>query len=152
MSRKGFAPLDNTADSAVSERGSLAGFTLIELMLVVIVIGVLSAMVVPRLVSRSQQAKITAAQSDVNSAIPLALDLFEMDSGHFPTQQEGLQSLRTNPGGLPKWKGPYVKKLPKDPWGNPYEYKSPGSHNADYDLYSKGPDEVESTDDDIGNW
>jgi general secretion pathway protein G len=131
---------------------SRKAFTLIELMLVVIVIGILSAMVVPRLVSRSQQAKVTAAHADVNSAFPLALDLFEMDNGRFPTQQEGLQALRTNPGGLPKWKGPCLKKMSKDPWGKAYEYQCPGSHNADYDLYSQGPDELESTEDDIGNW
>jgi general secretion pathway protein G len=131
---------------------SKKAFTLIELMLVVIVIGVLSAMVVPRLVNRSQQAKATAAGADVNSAIPLALDLFEMDNGRFPTSQEGLQALKANPGGLTKWKGPYLKKAAKDPWGNPYVYQSPGSHNTDYDLYSKGPDELENSEDDIGNW
>ncbi|MGE5308585.1 MAG: type II secretion system major pseudopilin GspG, partial [Deltaproteobacteria bacterium] len=128
------------------------GFTLIELMLVVIVIGILSSMVVPRLVNRSQQARVTAAGADINSSIPLALDLFEMDIGRYPTTQEGLAALRSNPGSLPKWKGPYLKKLPRDPWGNEYSYQSPGSHSKDYDLCSKGPDEIENTEDDIAGW
>ena len=127
-------------------------FTLIELMLVVIIIGVLAAMVMPRLVGRSEQARISAAKADVNANIPLALDLFEMDSGRFPTTEEGLAALRSNPSSLPNWKGPYLKKEPKDPWGRLYVYKSPGTHNSDYDLLSCGPNGNEGDNDDIGNW
>lgn len=128
------------------------GFTLIELMLVVIIIGVLAAMVMPRLVGRSEEARIAAAKADINSSIALALDLFEMDNGRYPTTEEGLAALRTNPGSLPAWKGPYLKKEPKDPWGKPYLYKSPGTNNEDYDLYSTGPNGIEGDNDDIGNW
>jgi general secretion pathway protein G len=127
-------------------------FTLIELMLVVIIIGILAAMVVPRLVGRSEQARTSAAKADIEANIALGLDLFEMDNGRFPTTEEGLGALRTNPGSLPNWKGPYLKKDPKDPWARPYLYKSPGTHNNDYDLYSLGPGGIEGDDDDIGNW
>ncbi|MFH1191311.1 MAG: type II secretion system major pseudopilin GspG [Candidatus Omnitrophota bacterium] len=128
------------------------GFTLIELMLVVIIIGVLVSMVMPRLVGRSEQAKVSAAKADINANIDLALSMFELDNGRFPAAEEGLASLRVNPGALDTWKGPYLKKDPKDPWGRPYIYKSPGTHNEDYDLYSSGPNGTEGDEDDVGNW
>ncbi|MFH1440913.1 MAG: type II secretion system major pseudopilin GspG [Candidatus Omnitrophota bacterium] len=128
------------------------GFTLIELMLVVIIIGVLVSMVMPRLVGRSEQAKVSAAKADINANIDLALSMFELDNGRFPTTEEGLAALRAKPGSLDTWKGPYLKKDPKDPWGRPYIYKSPGTHNEDYDLYSSGPNGTEGDEDDVGNW
>lgn len=125
-------------------------FTLIELMLVVIIIGVLSAMVVPRLAGRSEQARIQAAKTDINSSIPLALDLFEMDMGHFPAT---LEDLRTRPADSENWRGPYLKKKPVDPWNKPYIYKAPGDHNQDgYDLSSSGRDGQPGTADDVTNW
>jgi len=125
-------------------------FTLIELMLVVIIIGVLSAMVVPRLAGRSEQARVQAAKTDINSSIPLALDLYEMDMGSYP---ESLDYLRTRPGTGDGWRGPYLKKKPVDPWGKSYIYKAPGEYNQDgYDLSSAGPDGQPGTTDDIVNW
>ncbi len=119
------------------------GFTLIELMLVVIIIGILVAMVMPRLVGRSEEARVSAARADINASIPLALDLFEMDIGYYP---DTLDDLRKNPGAGDLWKGPYLKKDPKDPWGREYEYEK-ASEEGDYKLCSKGPDEEKSEDD-----
>jgi general secretion pathway protein G len=139
----------------ISQGTTKKGFTLIELMLVVIIIGVLVAMVVPRLAGRTQQAKIAAAKADIEANISLALDLYEVDNGYYPTGEQGLGALRTKPSSAPapdNWNGPYLKKRPVDPWGNPYKYVSPGAHNTqDYDLSSFGPDGAES-EDDIINW
>ena len=128
------------------------GFTLVELMLVVIIIGILVAMVVPRMVGRSEQAKEAVAKADVDLNIATALKLYEIDNGAFPTTEEGLDVLLTAPPSAKNWKGPYLEKKPLDPWGRLYQYKSPGTHRPqDYDLYSLGKDGVESQDD-IGNW
>jgi len=131
---------------------SKKGFTLIELMLVVIIIGVLVSMVAPRLVGRSEEARISVAIADVNANISVALDLYELDNGRYPGTEQGLDALRIEPGGAASWKGPYLKRKPLDPWGNPYVYASPGSHNTDYDLYSCGPDGAGGSGDDVTNW
>lgn len=130
------------------------GFTLVELMLVIIIIGVLVAMVAPRLTGRSRQAREAAAQADINAHLSAALDMFELDAGRFPTTSEGLEALRTEPSGVRRWKGPYLKRpIPTDPWGRPYVYRSPGQQNReDYDLFSYGPDGVEGNKDDVTNW
>jgi general secretion pathway protein G len=126
------------------------GVTLIELMLVIIIIGILAAMVVPRLAGRSEEARRATAQVDINANIALALDLYELHNGSYP---ENLSALRSKPSDAPNWKGPYLKRKATDPWGRPYIYKFPGEHNkADYDLYSLGADGVEGGGDDITNW
>lgn len=128
------------------------GFTLIELMLVVIIISALAAMVLPRLAGRSEQARMAAAKADIMANIATALKLYELDNGNFPQTQEGLQALLAKPATAVNWNGPYLEKEPVDPWGRLYQYKAPGQHRPqDYDLYSLGKDGQESADD-ITNW
>lgn len=128
------------------------GFTLIEVMLVVVIISILVTVVLPRLTGRTEQARISAARLQIET-IGMALDSFELDNGRYPTTSEGLQALRTNAGSSKKWNGPYLKKdIAQDPWGNNYAYVCPGTHNSDYDLYSNGPDGAEGGGDDIANW
>lgn len=129
------------------------GFTLVELLIVVTILGILVAMVVPRLAGRTEQARVARAEADVKGNIALAMDLFELDTGRYPTTEEGLASLRAAPPDAENWKGPYLKQEPVDPWGRAYQYAQPGQKNPqDYDLFSLGPDGVEGTSDDIGNW
>lgn len=128
---------------------SRSGFTLIELLLVLVILAVLAALVVPKFTGRSQQARETAARSDI-STISIAIDAFEIDNSQFPSK---LEDLIVSPGNLPNWKQPYLKAgaLPKDPWGNEYVYKYPGTTNTTgYDLYSYGPDGREGNDDITG--
>ena len=128
------------------------GFTLIELMLVVVIIGALVAMVMPRLTGRGEQARVAAAKADIQANIATGLKLYELDNGEFPSTSDGLNALMTKPSSAPNWKGPYLEKKPVDPWGREYKYKSPGEHRTnDYDLYSLGRDGVEGTDD-VVNW
>jgi general secretion pathway protein G len=121
--------------------GSLdqAGFTLIELLIVVIILGVLAGLVGPRLFGRVGQSRQAAARVQIE-LLGAALDQFKLDVGRYPSGQEGLQALQQSPGNAPGWEGPYLKKdVPRDPWGNPYQYRSPGEH-GEYDLASLGSD------------
>ncbi|BAU76730.1 type II secretion system major pseudopilin GspG [Metapseudomonas furukawaii] len=134
------------------------GFTLIEIMVVVVILGVLAALVVPQIMSRPDQAKATAARSDIKS-IAMALDIYKLDNHGYPTTQQGLPALVSKPGGTPaprNWNPDgYLKRLPLDPWGRPYQYLAPGSHGNAYDLYSFGADGQaggEGVNAEIGNW
>jgi general secretion pathway protein G len=127
-------------------------FTLIELMLVVIIISALAAMVLPRLAGRSEQARVAAAKADINANIATALKLYELDNGQFPSTSEGLKALLAKPAAANNWNGPYIEKEPIDPWGNPYQYSSPGQNRPqDYDLFSLGKD-AQPSEDDVNNW
>lgn len=133
------------------------GFTLIEIMVVLIIIGLLAGIVVPRLMGRTEEAKRTKASVQIKN-LQSALDLYKLDSGIYPSTEQGLQALVEKPalGEMPRgWKeGGYMDKIPKDPWGNNYMYISPGVH-GDYDLYSYGADGEEGgegKDADIQSW
>ena len=131
-------------------------FTLIEIMIVIMIIASLAAIVVPRLSGRSDQAKVSIAEADINSNISLALKLYQLDNGNYPASDQGLDALLVKPSSNPvpaNWKEPYLEKKPLDPWGNQYQYKSPGARNTStYDLWSLGKDGSDGTADDIKNW
>ena len=143
-----------------SRRAVLArrAFTLLEVLMVVVIIGILAAIVVPNLFGTLEGAKIDTAKSEVKSGFGGALDLYKMHMGRFPTTDEGLSALLQKPDddeAAEKWRGPYVKDGTtfKDAWNNNYVYESPGQYNENsYDLSSAGPDGQEGTDDDITNW
>lgn len=130
------------------------GFTLIEIMVVVVILGILAAFVVPNLMDKPVQAKITKAKSDI-TVIESALDLYRLDNNRYPSTDEGLDALMDKPADAPAWKeGGYIKKLPKDPWGNDYQYLNPGIHST-IDIFSYGGDGADGGDAvnaDIGNW
>lgn len=130
------------------------GFTLIEVLLVVLIIGILAAMAVPMFAGRSQQARLAAARQDIIGALGLALDLYQQDVGTYPSTEQGLAALLSAPAGQTLWRGPYLKavEIPVDPWGTPYRYQYPGSASPSlYDLASAGPDKQFGTADDITN-
>ncbi|MES2482565.1 MAG: type II secretion system major pseudopilin GspG [Pseudomonadota bacterium] len=132
-----------------------AGFTLIELMVVLVIIGVLAALIVPNVLNRADDARVTAARTDVNNLVQ-ALKLYRLDNQRYPSAEQGLQSLVTRPGAPPappNWK-PYLEKLPNDPWGRPYQYLNPGV-KGEIDVMSLGADGQpggEGTNADIGSW
>jgi general secretion pathway protein G len=141
---------DNCRTNSTSK---IKGFTLIEVMVVVVILSILAAIVVPKIMDRPEQARSTKAKSDVR-ALEAALNLYRLDNMIYPTTDQGLEALVTEPTDAPEpknWKaGGYLDRLPADPWGNPYLYLNPGAHGA-MDIYSAGPD-TQSADDDIGNW
>lgn len=132
-----------------------AGFTLIELLLVLVILGILAAIVVPKFAGRGEDARRAAAKTQIES-FSTALKMFEVDNGYFPRGKDGLMSLLKPPSEAPSWKGPYLDDkggLPNDPWGRAYLYECPGKHNTSgYDISSAGFDGRENTEDDITNW
>lgn len=144
--------MKNTISRAVQR-----GFTLIEIMVVVVILGILAAVVVPRIMDRPDAARVVKAKQDIR-VIESALNLYKLDNFNYPSTQQGLQALVTKPSGDPEpknWKaGGYIKSLPKDPWGNPYNYLQPGTH-GEFDIFSLGADGKPGGDGvnaDIGNW
>lgn len=134
-----------------------AGFTLIEVMVVVVILGILAALVVPKLINRADDARVMAAKQDV-AALTQALKLYKLDNQRYPTTEQGLQALITKPTSGPPangWKtGGYLDKLPQDPWGHPYQLLSPGIH-GEIDVLSFGADGQaggSGNDADIGSW
>ena len=136
--------------STVNRKSKIVnGFTLVEMLLVITIIGILAALVIPKMVGRSEQARLAAAHADISS-IKTALDAYEVDNGFYP---KSLQDLIQQPSNAKNWHGPYLDSLPVDPWNNPYVYTYPGRHNpSGFDLYSIGPDGKPGDEDDIGNW
>ena len=133
------------------------GFTLIEIMVVVIIIGLLAAVIVPNVISRVEEARVTKAKSDIQ-ALEAALTMFKLDNSKYPTTDQGLQALVVQPTdpSIRHWKiGGYLDRVSKDPWGAEYQYASPGTHGKEYDLYTLGADGQPGGDGvnaDIGNW
>ncbi len=134
------------------QRKKQKGFTLVELMLVVVIIGVLATVAVLKFTGRAQDARITSAKAKISGQYGTALQLYEIDCGKYPSTEEGLAALRSS--SAKGWKGPYIKDSNfNDPWGNAYQYRCPGTNNPDdFDLYSFGPDGQEGGGDDITNW
>ena len=135
----------------------MRGFTLIEIMVVVVILGILAAIVVPKVMDRPDTARIAKARQDVR-ALESALNLYKLDNFVYPSTDQGLEALVQKPSGTPEpknWKeGGYIPRLPKDSWGNPYQYLNPGTHGA-VDIYSLGADNQvggEAANADIGNW
>ena len=132
-----------------------AGFTLIELMVVLVIVGVLAALIVPNVLDRADDARLTAAKTDVNNLMQ-ALKLYKLDNQRFPSAEQGLQALQTKPtsGSIPANWRPYLDKLPADPWGRPYQYLNPGI-KGEVDVLSFGAEGQaggEGKDSDIGSW
>jgi general secretion pathway protein G len=139
------------------QKQTRGGFTLIEIMVVVIILGVLAATIIPQFMGTTHDAKVSSAKSNV-AELESALERFYLDLDRYPATDEGLKALLEPPAGDEgKWRGPYVKMLRPDPWGNPFQYRSPGASNptSGFDVWSRGADgadggEKEATD--IGNW
>lgn len=138
-----------------SERlSSRSGFTLLEIMLVVVIIGMLITVAVVKLSGQSEKARLVATRSQLD-AYKTALGIYDLDNGLFPTTEQGLNALIVQPGALPNWKGPYLDPpvIRKDQWGRDYIYRYPGQKIPNgFDLFSVGPNGVEGDEDDIGNW
>ena len=133
------------------------GFTLIEVLVVIVILGILAAVVVPRIMDQPDQARVTKARQDVQSMVT-ALNIYRLDNFNYPSTDQGLDALLKKPSGLPatpNWKsGGYIDRLPTDPWGTPYQYLNP-SLNGELDVYSLGADGAaggEGINADIGNW
>jgi general secretion pathway protein G len=148
----------NMASQVIEIQGSRRrsrGFTLLELLVVMVIIGLLAGFVAPRYFAQVGKSQVKAARAQID-ALDKALEQYRIDVGHLPTSEQGLAALQAQPPGEQNWAGPYLKKdVPNDPWGNPYQYVTPGTHNNDYDLMSFGKDGRQGgtgENADLGNW
>ncbi len=149
---KTIASFENASPRVAAQRA----FTMIEIMVVVIVIAILAAIIMPQFIGTTDDAKISTAKANV-AELASAIQRFNLNLDRFPTTEEGLKVLLTAPTGEEnKWRGPYVDKIPIDPWGNPFQYRAPGVHQtATFDIWSRGADNAdggEGKNADIGNW
>jgi general secretion pathway protein G len=130
------------------------GFTFLELLVVITILGIIAAIVAPRFIGRVGPARLKAAKAQIGM-FETALDTFKLDTGRYPTTEEGIKALREKPSGVDNWQGPYLpKEIPLDPWGRPYVYKCPGDHE-EFDLVSHGLDGVEGGEgenQDVASW
>ena len=138
-----------------NRKAANAGFTLVELLVVLVILGLLTALAAPQVMKHLGHAKVQTAKIEIKN-LAVAIDLLHLDIGRYPTQEEGLTILQKQPPGLDTWKGPYLDKQNSlnDPWGTPYVYRFPGTH-GEYDMYSLGADKAEGgtgEDADITNW
>jgi general secretion pathway protein G len=153
---KKFLSCPSQCRSATVARSTYKGFTLIELMVVLVIIGVLGALIVPSVLNRAAEARVTAARTDVNN-LKQSLNLYKLDNQRYPSSEQGLQALVSKPTtgtAPPNWK-PYLEKLPNDPWGHPYQYANPGIKGSEVDVYSFGADGQmggEGNDAEVGSW
>lgn len=142
--------------STASRFPAAKGFTLIEILVVVVILGILAAIVVPRVMDRPGEARVTRAKQDIQGVMT-ALNLYKLDNFVYPSSAQGLEALSAKPSGqpdAPNWKGPYLDRVPKDPWARPYQYQQPGQH-GEVDVSSLGADGRPGGDGeaaDIGNW
>jgi len=128
------------APSSACAAGRRSGFTLLELLVVILIIGLLTALVAPRFLGQVSKSEVTAARAQMD-ALDKALQAYRIDTGRFPSAAQGLAALVTAPAGETRWRGPYLQgDVPMDPWGTPYQYRSPGSTGRDFDLLSLGRD------------
>jgi len=149
MFTRSFASLRTPAPRA-------GGFTLIEIMVVVVILGILAAVIVPKLTGKPDEARVVKAQQDIRQ-LESALQMYKLDNFYYPSSQQGLEALVTKPSGDPparNWKNGYITRLPKDPWGGIYQYLNPGV-KGEIDIFSLGADQKpggEGPDADVGNW
>lgn len=146
--------MNNTLHKTNYKSARQFGFTLLELLVVMVIIGLLAAYVGPKYFTQVGKSEVKTAKAQING-LEKALDQYRLDTGHFPSTEQGLNALNAKPENEEKWEGPYMAKaVPKDPWGHVYQYKFPGEH-GDYDLYSFGKDGKsggDGQDADITNW
>jgi general secretion pathway protein G len=142
----------NPNKTSLPTRRAASGFTLVEMLLVLVILGILASIVYPMYAKRGDEGRKVATRVQIR-AVTTALAAFEMDNGYYPKGRDGLAALLQRPSNAPNWRGPYLESVPKDGWGNDFSYECPGRHNPNtYDVVSMGPDRNAGTEDDIGNW